>query len=182
MTTSIAQLIRRSRADQSARDRLWAVVIEELRRLAHTRLSNERSGHTLETDALVNEVFLKLDQAEIDINNRAHFMAIAARHLRCILVDYARANNCAKRGGGVRHITLRDVGNVSKSTRASILDLHNALRSLEAKDECTAAVVELHYFGGLSFNDIASALGISIATVTRKMRLGKAMLIKHLTP
>ncbi len=176
MTTSINQLVRRSRTDHSAQERLWALVMREMQQLAHARLKRERAGHALETDALVNELYLKLGNVTLQVNDRAHLMAVAARQLRCILVDYARANNCAKRGGDALHITLHTIGKASSVENADVLDLHEALQQLESHDERTASMVELHYFGGLSFKDIAAALEVSIATVTRKMRLGKAWL------
>ncbi len=180
MTVTITQLIRRSRTDRSAKQRLWALVMREMQQLAHARLKRERAGHALETDALVNELYLKLGNATLDVKDRAHFMALAARQLRCILVDYARANNSGKRGGGVTHITLQHVGKASPAEKAGVLDLHDALQQLESEDNPTASVVELHYFGGLSFNDIAAALDISVATVTRKMLLGRAWLHSRL--
>lgn len=176
MTTTINQLVRRSKNDRLAKQQLWDLVLGEMRQLAHAKLIRERPGHVLETDALVNELFLKLGDATLQVNDRAHLMAVAARQLRCILVDYARASNCAKRGGDALHITLHTIGKASSVDNADVLDLHEALQQLESHDERTASMVELHYFGGLSFKDIAAALEVSIATVTRKMRLGKSWL------
>jgi len=180
MTDSTTKLIRESNHDDSARNRLWSRLLHEMRSLAHARIARENAGHTLETDALVNELYLKLDQSELSVNDRSHFMAVVARQLRRILVDSARSKQRLKRGGVQQQITLRGLGAEDRMQSTGVLDLHNALEALQTRDEPTAHILELHYFGGLSFSEIAQTTGVSVPTVTRKMRLGKAWLHQQL--
>lgn len=180
MTDSTTRLIRDSSRSESARDRLWTHLLREMRALAHTRLTQEQAGHTLETDALVNELYLKLSQSELTINDRSHFMAVAAKQLRLILVDHARSKTRVKRGGVQQQITLRGLAGESGPFSASVLDLHTALEELAARDQQTAQILEYYYFSGLSFADIAEVAEVSVPTVTRKMRIGKAWLHQRL--
>ncbi len=176
-----SRLIQDRHHNDSARDRLWSHLLREMRALAHARLHKEKAGHTLETDALVNELYLKLSQSEMSINDRSHFLAVAARQLRLILVDHARSKKRVKRGGVQQQITLRALTSDSECASADVLDLHAALEVLQGHDELTARVLELHYFSGLSFAEVAEVSNVSVPTVTRKLRIGKAWLHQRLS-
>ncbi|MEN1729171.1 MAG: ECF-type sigma factor [Pseudomonadota bacterium] len=180
MNDNTTQLIHDSHHDPTARNRLWLHLLREMRALAHVRLNGERSGHTLETDALVNELYLKLNQSKLSINDRSHFMAVAARQLRLILVDHARSKNRIKRGGVQQQMTLRGLADKDQQSSAGVLDLHSALEALSDRDALTASILELHFFAGFSFAEIAESQGVSVPTVTRKMSLGKAWLHQRL--
>jgi RNA polymerase sigma factor (TIGR02999 family) len=158
------------------------LVYEELRRVAHRRLAGERTGHTLQTTALVHEAYARMAEADLPMQNRAHFFALAARTMRRILVDYARARLADKRGGGAQAVPLDDltVELADGGEDAEILALHEALQALERQDERKARVIEAHIFGGLTYDETAAALGISPATVDRDLRLAKAWLAREL--
>ncbi len=158
------------------------LVYEELRRVAHRRLAGERTGHTLQTTALVHEAYGRLAEADLPWQDRAHFFALAARTMRRILVDYARSRLAEKRGGGAQAVPL-DQLTVELSAGgedAEILALHEALEALERQDPRKARVIEAHIFGGLTYEETAEALGISPATVDRDLRLAKAWLAREL--
>jgi RNA polymerase sigma-70 factor (ECF subfamily) len=167
--------------DPVARDRLVPLVYEELRRLAHHYMRNEREGHTLQTTALVNELYLRL--AGIDAvgwQDRAHFFAMAATLMRRVLVDYARQRGRDKRGGGLSVISLDD--NVIAPQRAvDVIALDEALERLAAVDPQQGRVVELRFFAGLSVKETAEALNISPATVKRDWATAKLWLYNELT-
>jgi RNA polymerase sigma factor (TIGR02999 family) len=162
--------------DRAALDRLLPVVYDELAGLAHRALSSERSAHTLQTRALVHEAYLRLVDADISFQDRAHFMAVAARTMRRILVDHARARRRDKRGGDAIRIDIDKVDLPAPGQALDILDLHEALDRLATFDPRKSAVVELHFFGGLSYDETAEAVGVSAATVDRELRLAKAWL------
>lgn len=162
--------------DRAALDRLLPVVYDELSGLAHRALRSERPDHTLQTRALVHEAYLRLLDADVTFQNRAHFMAIAARTMRRILVDHARARLRDKRGGGAPRVALHDVDLPTPQQHMDVLDLHDALDRLAAFDARKASIVELHFFGGLSYDETAEAVGVSAATVDRELRLAKAWL------
>ncbi len=171
-----------SDGDQHALDRLMPLVYDELRRVAHRRLAGERTGHTLQTTALVHEAYGRLAEADLSWQDRAHFFALAARTMRRILVDYARSRLAEKRGGGAEAVPL-DQLTVELSAGgedAEILALHDALEALERQDPRKAQVIEAHIFGGLTYEETAEALGISPATVDRDLRLAKAWLAREL--
>ncbi len=179
----VTALLRRStEGDPSALDRLMPLVYEELRRVAHRRLAGERTGHTLQTTALVHEAYARMAEADLPLQNRVHFFALAARTMRRILVDYARARLADKRGGGAQAVPLDDltVELADGGEDAEILALHEALEALERQDERKARVIEAHIFGGLTYDETAAALGISPATVDRDLRLAKAWLAREL--
>jgi RNA polymerase sigma-70 factor (ECF subfamily) len=179
----VTALLRRcTDGDTSALDRLMPLVYEELRRVAHRRLAGERTGHTLQTTALVHEAYARMAEADLPMQNRAHFFALAARTMRRILVDYARARLADKRGGGAQAVPLDDltVELADSGEDAEILALHEALQALERQDERKARVIEAHIFGGLTYDETAAALGISPATVDRDLRLAKAWLAREL--
>jgi RNA polymerase sigma-70 factor, ECF subfamily len=159
------------------------LVYDELHRQAHRYLKRERAGHTLQTTALVNEVYLKLvNQKNVVWENRSHFLAIAARLMRQILIDYARAKHRAKRGGIQNPLPEEDALTVGVSdTNFDLLALDEALTRLAAKEEHLAKIVELRFFSGLSVEDTAGVLGISASTVKRDWLMAKAWLRRELT-
>ena len=162
--------------DRDALDRLLPAVYGELSGLARRALQAERTDHTLQTRALVHEAYIRLVDADISFQDRAHFMAVAARTMRRVLVDHARARRRDKRGGGAVRIDLDKVEIAAPDTRLDILDLHDALERLAAFDSRKSAIVELHFFGGLSYDETAEAVGVSAATVDRELRMAKAWL------
>jgi RNA polymerase sigma factor (TIGR02999 family) len=167
-----------SSGDRSALDALYPLVYGELRRLARRQLQYERPGHTLDSVALVNEAYLKLaDQGNVRWQNRAHFFAISARAMRTILTDYARARNAAKRGGGGVAVPLNDVEEILSEEQAEQVEaLDDALRRLADVNAEASRVVECLYFGGLTLEETAEALGLSVATVRRRWSFAKAWL------
>jgi RNA polymerase sigma factor (TIGR02999 family) len=162
--------------DRDALDRLLPVVYDELSGLARHALRGERTDHTLQTRALVHEAYLRLVDADIPFQDRAHFLAVAARTMRRILVDHARARRRDKRGGGAGRVDLDQVDLPAPGESLDVLDLHTALERLAGFDARKAAIVELHFFGGLSYDETAAAVGVSAATVDRELRLAKAWL------
>jgi RNA polymerase sigma factor (TIGR02999 family) len=168
--------------DAAALEQLLPLVYDELHALASRRLRAERPDHTLQTTALIHEAYLRLVGADVAWEGRVHFLAVAAQTMRRVLVDHARARGRAKRGGGARPITLDDAMPVALDTAPDILELDEALERLSTLDERKARAVELHYFGGLTYDETAAALGVSAATVDRELRLAKAWLYKELRP
>lgn len=173
-------LLATSRGDLAAVDHLTPLVYEELRRLARSYLSKERPNFTLQPTALVHEAYLKLaDRTQLELRDRAHFFAIAARAMRQILVDHWRRRHAVKRGGGT-HLPLEGF-DVSSARPASLLALDDALQSLSSLDQRKARVVEMRYFGGLTTEEIASVLAVSEATVGRDLRLAQAWLHREIS-
>jgi RNA polymerase sigma-70 factor, ECF subfamily len=168
--------------DRAALEQLLPLVYEELRRIARRQLRQERPGHTLDSVALVNEAYLNLvDQNAIAADSRAHFFALSARAMRTILIDYARARNAAKRGGGVASVPLEDVESLISDEQAAHLEaLDDALKGLGAVNEEASNVVECLHFGGLTLEETAGALGLSVATVRRRWSFAKAWLQREL--
>ena len=162
--------------DRAALDRLLPVVYDELSRLARGALRGERPDHTLQTRGLVHEAYLRLLDADVPFQDRAHFMAVAARTMRRVLVDHARARRRDKRGGGAARVDLDRIDLAAPEAGLDVLDLHDALERLAAFDSRKSSIVELHYFGGLSYDETAEAIGVSAATVDRELRLAKAWL------
>jgi RNA polymerase sigma factor (TIGR02999 family) len=174
-------LIDWSNGDRSALDKLIPLVHGELSRLAHHYMNQERSDHTLQTTALVNEVYLRLvDQQNVRWENRAHFFGIAAQSMRQILVEYARQRGAAKRGGGAQRVELDEAALVSKETEMDLVALDEALKELAAFDERKSRVVELRFFGGMSAEETAEALGVHVNTVVRDWDVAKAWLRRQL--
>ncbi len=171
--TTLLRLWRRG--DPEALDSLAPLVYDDLKRIAGRYLRSERSGHTLQTTALVNEAFVKLVGSEVPFEDRVHFLAVAARIMRRILTDHARGRASLKRGGGLRIETL-DEEHVGGAASTSILDLDEALSRLATVDERVSDTLVLHYFGGMTHAEVAAALGVSPATIDRDLRLGKAWL------
>jgi RNA polymerase sigma factor (TIGR02999 family) len=174
-------LIDWSSGNQAALDRLIPMVDRELHRLAHHYMRRENAGHTLQTTALVNEVYLKLiDQKNVHWKNRAHFFALSAQLMRRILVDHARNRQYAKRGGGAQRITFDEALVVSSERGADLVFLDDALSKLTSIDPRKGKVVELRFFGGLSVEETAEALQISAVTVMREWSMAKAWLYNSL--
>jgi RNA polymerase sigma factor (TIGR02999 family) len=170
--------------DTEARDRLMAVLYQELHRRAAAHLRRERPGHTLQPTALVHEAYLKLlkDRPE-RWQNRAHFCAIAAHAMRQILIERARARDALKRGGGQPRVTFDEGLPAAQAERPiDLMSLDSALDRLAALDAGQARIVELRYFGGLSIEETAEAMGISPATVKRHWAVARAWLAKELEP
>src|SRR5215470_13736710 len=160
---------------------LTPLVYEELRRVAHHHMSGQRPNHTLQTTALVNEAYLRLaDQTNPRWQDRAHFFAVAARAMRRILVSYARRQRSQKRGGGALKVELDEAALVSPEQSQEIVDLHEALERLATLDSRKAQVVELKYFGGLNYDEMAEVLKISSITVRRDWRFARAWLYAQL--
>ena len=178
-------LIAWSQGDDAALDQLIPLVHEELRRLAKRYMRRERgqrAARTLQTTALVNEAYLRLiDAQRVQWQNRAHFFAIAARLMRRILVDYARAQNYAKRGGGLPEVSLDDAPELAAERAHDLVALDDALDALSRIDERKSRVVEMRFFGGLSVEETAEVLKVSPDTVMRDWRLAKAWLLRELS-
>ena len=166
--------------DPAARDRLMPIIYEELRRLAHHYMRGERDDHTLQTTALVNELYLRL--AGIDTvkwQDRAHFFAMAATLMRRVLVDYARQRAREKRGAGVSVMSL-DENAIAPQPSVDVVALDDALERLAVVDPQQSRVVELRFFAGLSVKETAEALGVSPATVKRDWATARLWLYKEL--
>ena len=170
-----------SHGDHAALEKLIPLVYEELRRLAHHYMKGQRPDHTLQTTALVNEAYMRLaDQRKPNFTNRSHFFAVAAKAMRQILVDHAKAQQRQKRGAGASKIDLDEAALISPEQTGAILDLNDALERLAMLDSRTAHVVELRFFGGLNQDEMAEVLKISPVTVRRDWVFAKAWLYKEL--
>ena len=178
----VTQLLHQwSQGDNAALTELTPLVYEELRRLAHHYMEGQRPGHTLQTTALVNEAYLRLaDQTNPTWQSRAHFFAVAARAMRQIVVDYARRNRAQKRGGGGARIELDESAILSPEQSKEIVDLHEALERLGTLDSRKAQVVELKFFGGLNYDEIAEVLKIARVTVRRDWEFARLWLYTEL--
>jgi RNA polymerase sigma-70 factor (ECF subfamily) len=181
--TEVTQLLRAwGNGDHRALDELTPLVESELHRLAHRYMSRENPGHTLQTTALVNEVYLKLvNIQDMTWQDRAHFFAISARMMRHILTDFARSRQFQKRGGAALHVTLDEALVVSPEQDADIVALDEALGQLAALDERKSKVVELRFFGGLSAEETAEVLKVSRETVLRDWKFAKVWLLRELS-
>ena len=167
--------------DEIAQDRLFKVVYADLRRLAHRYMANERPGQTLQTTALVNEAYLRLvDITQVQWQDRAHFFAVAARVMRRILVDSARARRYQKRGGDAENVTLNESLHVTNRHGPDLVALDDALTALAEVDPRKSQVVELRFFGGLNTDEIAEVLGVSADTVLRDWKTAKVWLLREI--
>jgi len=168
--------------NRAALDELTPVVYDELRRLASSYMRRERSDHTLQSTALVNEAFLKLcDQRQVEWKNRAHFFGIAAQMIRRILVDHARAHKAEKRGGGIGALSLDEAIGVPEKRDLEVLSLNDALEALQELDPKQARIVELRFFTGLSIEETAEVVGVSPATVKREWVAARAWLFREIS-
>jgi len=169
-----------SQGDEKALENLMPLVYEELRRVASSYLRQERSGHTLQTTALIHEAYLRLMEQNVNWQNRAHFFGVAAQAMRRVLVDYGRGQKAAKRGGPDLKIGIEDAEAVQQPRALDIIALDRALERLSAFDERQGRIVELRYFGGLTIQETAQVLGVSPATVKDDWSLAKAWLYREM--
>lgn len=175
-------LIDLSNGRSEAVDELLPIIYDELKRIAASYLRRERSDHTLQPTALVNEAYMKMiDITQVSWQNKAHFIGVAANQMRRILVDHARHHNAQKRGGEFQIMTLNDEIDHVDEQSADLIALDDALNELAKMDPTKAKIVELRYFGGLSTNETAEVLGVSAITVKRHWKLAKAWLYGQLT-
>jgi RNA polymerase sigma factor (TIGR02999 family) len=182
--TDVSALLRAwSNGNQDALQALTPIVYEELHRLARRYLRRERSGHSLQTTALVNEAYMRLaDYTRMQWQDRAHFFAVSAQVMRRILVDHARRQN-VKRGRGVQHVPLEDVAIVAPGddSETDLVALDEALIGLTRIDPRKAQIVEMRFFGGLTLEEIGEVLKVSTGTIKRDWRAAKAWLYQELT-
>lgn len=180
-TSAVTQLLKNWQSgDSKALSDLMPMVHDTLRKLAEKYMQSENAGHTLQATALVNEAFLKLVDADITWQSRAHFMAIAAKAMRHILIDHAKSKGRQKRGGNDVLVTLHEANVAGDKGTPELLDIEDALNQLAELDTRKAEIVELSFFGGMTYDEIAEALGISAATVDRELRFSKAWLQRAL--
>jgi RNA polymerase sigma-70 factor, ECF subfamily len=168
--------------DREAGERLFPLVYAELHQVAAAYMRRERPDHTLQPTALINEAYLRLTDASIDWQSRAHFIAVAATAMRRILVDHARGHAAAVRGGNLRRVEWEDALGVSAERSAELIALDQALGRLAQANPRQARIVELHYIGGLSFDEIGAVLDLSARTVKRDWAVARVWLFKQLNP
>lgn len=174
-------LIEWRQGNKTALNKLTPLVYDELRRIAHRYVQRERNGHTLGTTALVNEAYLRLaGQKKIEWQNRAHFFAVTAQVMRHILIDHARRRHYAKHGGNAQQVSLTEAELISQERARELVELDDALTELAKLDLRKSRVVELRYFGGLSLEETADVLEISVMTVRRDWRAAKAWLFRRM--
>lgn len=178
----VSRLLARWRSgDEAALQELVPIVHDELRRLARRQMAGERPGHTLQPTALVNEAYLRLaNLKEMQWQDRAHFFAMAARLMRRILVDVARSRGYQKRGGAAKRVSFTEALDIAEGQPTDVVALDHALEALARVDERKSQVVELRFFGGLSIEETAEALGVSRETVKRDWTFAKLWLQRHL--
>lgn len=182
MSAEVTEFLRKwNRGETKALDEVMGHLVGELRQLAAAYLRRERSDHTLQPTALVNELYLRLsERQEVAWQDRAHFFAFAATQMRRILVDHARHHRANKRGGDQVEVTLDEFAAFSSQPNVDLLDLDRALEALAEQDPRVVKVVELHFFGGLTVEEVAEVLDIGSATVKRDLRAAKAFLLHRL--
>lgn len=179
--TGVTQLLVRWKAgDRAALDAIMPMVESELRRLAANFLRGERSNHTLQPTALVNELWLRISDREMNCENRSHFIAIAATSMRHILVEHARRKGAQKRGPAMRRADITDAGIFADERSADLIAIDDGMRDLEKFNPRQARVVELHYFGGLTFEEVADVVEIARSTVIRDLRMAQVWLRQYL--
>ncbi len=167
--------------DQAALDQLTPLVYEELRRLARRLFASEKAGHTWQPTALVHEAFAKLVEADVSWESRAHFYALSARMMRRLLVNHARARNAGKRGGDAVRVTFVESSMTPAEEGTDLLALNEGLSRLAELDSRKAELVELQYFAGLTFQEMAAVTGLSSSTLDRELRFARAWLRDHLS-
>ncbi len=182
-THEVTQLLKAwTTGDEQALEKLTPLVYKELHRVASRCMAGQRPDHPLQTTELVNEAYLRLVNCEqMNWQHRAHFFAMSARLMRRILVDFARSRGYQKRGGGVPLVSLDEAPSVGREPDQGLAALDGALTELSAVDQRKSKVVELRYFGGLSINETAEVLGVSVETVVRDWRLAKIWLLRELS-
>ena len=174
-------LLKWREGDEAALDQLVPIVHDELRRIARRCMAGQRVGHSLQATALVNEAYLRLiDVQQVNWQNRAHFLAMSARLMRRILVDFARSKGYQKRGGGAVKVTFDEGLPVAAEPALDLVALDDALQALARMDERKSRVIELRFFGGLSVEETATVLAVSPETVMRDWKLAKAWLMREL--
>ncbi|MGA9025362.1 MAG: sigma-70 family RNA polymerase sigma factor [Steroidobacteraceae bacterium] len=179
--TSFTQLLTEWRSGQpDALERLTPLVYDELRRLARKYMRGERGNHTLQATAVVHEAFMRLIQADVSLQDRAHFFALASRLMRRVLVDHAKSRSREKRNAGVVQTLPDELAGDAGAADFNVIALDDALESLSQLEPRLTQVIELHYFGGLTYDEIAAAMGISAATVHRDIRLARAWLLNDI--
>ena len=183
--SDVTRLLHRVRAgERAALDELMPLVYCELRRIARAFMRRQRQGHTLQPTALVNEAFIKLfDNAQPEVADRTHFLALMSRVMRQVLVDHARSATAGKRGGGEARTpweTNIEVRSDDGTEQLELLDLHRALEALERESPTLGQVVEMHYFGGMTAEEIALAVGHSVHVVRHELRFARAWLRRAL--
>jgi RNA polymerase sigma-70 factor, ECF subfamily len=167
--------------NESALDKLMPLVYDELRRMAHFQMAKERAGHTLQTTALINEVYLRLIGAvDVPWHDRAHFFALAAQLMRRVLVDHARGRGRAKRGGAAKKLSLDESLAIPIGRDTNIIELDDALNALAAADARKAKMVELRFFGGFSVDETAKVLNVSVSTVMSDWKFAKVWLLREM--
>lgn len=170
-----------SEGSKSALDEMMPLVIQELRKMAHTHLRKENGKHTLQTTALINEAYFKLiEQKNVKWQNRSHFLAIASTAMRRILLDHAKERMREKRGGGAAHVELEEAFSMSREKSAELIRLDDALNHLAEIDLLKSRIVEMRHFGGMSVEETAEALGIAPITVMRHWSLAKSWLRREI--
>jgi RNA polymerase sigma-70 factor (ECF subfamily) len=174
-------LLKWREGDEAALDELVPIVHDELRRIARRCMAGQRVGHSLQATALVNEAYLRLlDVQQVNWQNRAHFLAMSARLMRRILVDFARSKGYQKRGGGAVKVTFDEGLPVAAEPALDLVALDDALKALAKMDERKSRVIELRFFGGLSVEETANVLAVSPETVMRDWKMAKAWLMREL--
>jgi RNA polymerase sigma factor (TIGR02999 family) len=178
----ITILLRRfANGDRDALDHLIPLVYPELRRLAGSYLRRERPGHTLQATALVHEAYVRLlKQDQPDYQSRAHFMAVAAQVMRRILIDHARNRNAEKRGGGHAEISIEEAGEIPVGKPSALIAIDDALTALAGKDIAKARLIEMRFFGGLTAEESAEVVQMSVPEVRRELRVAQAWLEREL--
>ena len=166
--------------DASARDELAEVTYAQLRRMAARQMSGERPGHTLSATGLVHEAFLRLDAATVSWDDRTHFYAVASAMMRRVLVDHAKGKKREKRGGGAIPLAIEDIDVASAPPEFDVLELDEALEKLATLDPRKVRIIELVFFGGLTWDEAAQALGLSAVTIHRELKAAKAWLYREL--
>ena len=180
-TRVTALLLKWGRGDEAALERLIPLVHRELHQIARRCMAGERKGHSFQATALVNEAYLRLvDAKDVAWHDRVHFLSVAARVMRRILVDHARANRAGKRGGGGNKVTFDEALAVSNETREDFVALDDALEALSRFDERKSRVIELRFFGGLTVEETASVVEVSPETVMRDWQLAKVWLRREM--
>jgi RNA polymerase sigma factor (TIGR02999 family) len=185
MSVSTSQMTRLlvdwQQGDESALKKLTPLIYDELRRIAHRYVQHERNGHTLQTTALVNEAYVRLaGQEKPEWQNRSHFFAVTAQVMRHILIDHARRRRYLKHGGEFQQVSMEEASLMSENRAAELIALDEALDELKNFDSRKSKVVELRYFGGLSLEETADALDVSVMTVRRDWRAAKAWLFRRM--